>query len=563
MLLLGLILSCKAPESAVERRVVVPIVTINDFHGALAERPLGDDGKRAAGGLPWLAAAIDDLRLQKPDLVLLDGGDTFQGDAAINTSRGLGSVAAFDLLGVDAGAIGNHEFDYGGAPGADPLRGALEEAAKARKAQFLSANIRKSDGSPYAPPGIAPWKMIERNGIQLGVIGLTTTETPQTTLAKNVADLRFEDPVSTVALLAPELRKRGADAIVVVGHLTGSCKPKGFAEPDPECHPDGEIGRLLSELPRGTIDVLVAGHAHTLINQRIGDTFVLEARSHGQILDEIDLVFGPQGLDRDASELHAPWALTHAAVDPGCSRAPFPTAPLDVGGRMLTPKASAIALVTSLMAKAPDLCAPIGCTTHAINRDRGGEAPLGDLVADAMLAQFPTADLAITNSGGLRADLPAGQLRLVDVQSVMPFDNRLELVEVDGAHLAEIVRIGSSGAHGALQVGGHLRYSFDPDNTAGTDRDGDGAVSDWERDRVCAVEVANEPISPSRRYRVATSDFLFGGGDHLGPGFRGATVVAEGPLLRDAIGEYIAKAGGCLDVVPQHRVEVRRGCAAR
>lgn len=557
MLLAWLMFACKAPEPAVSRRVVIPIVAINDFHGALAERPLGEDGRRAAGGLPWLVSAIAALRAEKPDLVLLDAGDTFQGDAAVNASRGMGSVRAFDLLGVDAGAIGNHEFDYGGEPA---LRGALEAAARARRAPFLSANILE-DGAPWLPEGVHPWTMIERQGVKLGVIGLTTTETPQTTLKKNVADLVFADPVETVRRIAPDLRKRGADAIIVVGHLTGSCRPQGFDRPDPSCHPDGEIGRLLAELPPGTIDVIVAGHAHTLIAQRAGDTFVLESRSHGQILNELDLVFGREGLERDASVLHPPWALTHDAVDPGCTGNPFPTTPLDVGGRSLVPDPAAITLVRELVSAAPDLCAPIGCATHTVQRERAQESPLGDLVADAMLAKFPEAAAAITNSGGLRADLPSGQLRLVDVQSVMPFDNRLVLVEVDGEHLREILRIGSSGAHGALQVAG-LSYAFDPTSERGTDRDRDGAVAEWERSRLCDAHVGGRSIEPSARYRLVTSDFLLGGGDHLGPGFAGATVVAEGPLLRDAIAEYIAGAAGCLDVVAGTRVQIRKGCAA-
>ncbi len=556
------LLSCKSPTAAVDHRVTVPIAAINDYHSALAERPL-DGGKSAAGGLPWFAAAIDALRAEHPDLVLLDGGDTFQGDPAMNATRGLGAAQVFDLLKVDAGAVGNHEFDYGGVDGAHPLRGALEAAAAVRHAPFVSANIQNADGSPYQPPGVVPWTMIERHGVQLGVIGLTTTETPQTTLLKHVADLRFADPVTTVASLAPQLRARGADAIIVAGHLTGGCKPPGFAEPDLACRPDGEIGRLLTDLPRGTIDVIVAGHAHTLIAQRIDDTFVVEGRSHGQIINTLDLVFGPKGLDRDASRVNAPWALTHAPTDPGCTGAAFPTTPLPVGERTLTPSAAAIALQSSLIAAGPNLCAPVGCTNAPLTRAREAESALGDVVADAMLTAFPGADGAITNSGGLRADLPAGTVRKSDVQAVMPFENRLVMVDIDGAHLSTLLRIGTSGAHGLVQVSEGLRLQIDPSATAGSDLDGNSAIDDWERDRTCAMTVGGTPIDPNRHYRLVTSDFLFGGGDHLGPAFAGASVIAEGPLLRDAIGDAIGHTKACIDAPPASRITVAPGCAAR
>lgn len=541
--LLAAFVGCRhpAPEPLPEPTwpVTLHIAATNDFHGAFGERPASGDLVR--GGLPVFVGAMDLLRAEHPDLLVLDGGDEFQGDWAVNYTEGEGSLQAFDLLGVDVAAVGNHEFDYGdGEPGTNPLTGRLE-AAFLHAPRFVAANITNADGTPWRPPGLEPYRLVERNGVKIGVIGLTTAETPQTTLAKNVAELRFTDVVEAVRRVEPEVRAAGADVVAVVGHLTGKCE----GAPKPGCAPDGEIGRLLSELPPGTIDLLVAGHAHTVLSARYGDTFVLEDWSHGQTIGRVDLVVNAEGVVPDASVVHPPWDLQHAPLDLKCAEGEYRTAPLDVGGRLVTPSATAKAVVDELVAKAPSLCERVACTTESFLRDRNGESALGDVVADAIYAAFPEVDLAVTNAGGLRADLPKGEILVQDVQAVMPFENRVVLVELTGAQVRELYRIGTSGAHGSLQLSGGT-VAFDPKRTEASDRDGDGRADDWERDRVCGGTVHGAPIVDDQRYKVATTDFLVGGGDHLGPAFKGAPTLVEGPLLRDAIRSYLAAAPACV-----------------
>lgn len=543
-----LLSACHPPQPAVpfQHPVQITIAAINDFHGSLDEKPVQDHPDRARGGLPVLAGAIDQMRADDPELVLLDGGDEFQGDWAVNFSEGAGSVKAFDLLKVDATAVGNHDFDYGDGPtGSNPLTGALETAFL-QAPRFVSANIAKADGTPWAPEGLRGWRMIECGNVKIGVIGLSTMETPQTTLAKNVEGLVFLDPVETIKRVVPEVKAAGADVIVVVGHLTGKCEPKGYYElPAEGCVPDGEIGRLLTELPEGTIDVLVTGHAHTLLASRIGKTFVVQNRNAGAAIGQIDLMVGPDGVVTDASVVHAPWAIEHAKIDPGCDPGEYNLAPLDVGGRMVTPSAAGLALAREIEAKAPDLCEKVACATDGLYRNKTGESALGDVVADAMIAAFPRADAAITNSGGLRGDIPAGAVRRETVQGVMPFENKTILVEMTGKQVRELLRIGASGAHGVLQVSG-VGYTFDPTVMTGTDRDADGKIADWERDRLCGGAVAGAPIVDDKVYRVVTTDFLYGGGDGVGPAFAGTKIVSDGPLVREAILTWMQAQTTCL-----------------
>ena len=280
--LLFVLAACKPtpPAAAVDAApVTLTLLATNDFHGALYETAVPGDkeGTLAIGGLPWLAAAVDHVRAEDPDAILLDGGDEFQGSWPVNATRGRGSVEALNLVGLNATAVGNHEFDYGGLPGHHPLRGALEANSRLSTYPFLTANIFEADGSRYAPEGVAPWVLLERKGKRIAVIGLSTIDTPQTTIPTHVADLRFADVVEAVRGVLPEVEAAKPDVTVLVGHLTGQCEPPGYLEPPgADCRPDGEVGRLLTELPRGTFDVMVLGHAHTLLQQRIDDTFVIE-----------------------------------------------------------------------------------------------------------------------------------------------------------------------------------------------------------------------------------------------------------------------------------------------
>ena len=549
LVVLALLLGCRPPPVAAEPEpaTTLTILAVNDFHGGLYEAPLADQPDQAVGGLPWLAGAVDAVRQEDPDLLLLDGGDMFQGSWPVNATQGMGSVRAMNLLGLDAAAVGNHEFDYGPLADGDPenRRGALEAAAREAEFTWLSANLFTEGGARWSPEGIAPWTLLERKGLRIGVVGLSTVTTPQTTLLENVEDLDFREGVQAVEEILPEVREAEPDVMVLVAHLTGRCEPAGYLQLGEPCTPGDEIGALLTELPRGTFDVMVLGHTHTLMAHRVDDTFLLQNRSQGHVLGRVDLVVGPEGVDHDASTIHPPWAMVHAPVDPGCEEGEYDLSPQELDGRTVTPSAEALDLVRSLEEEAGSLCDPVGCAARVLERSREAESEVGNLLSDAIAWAFPDADFALQNSGGLRANLPEGTLRREHLQAVMPFDNRVVVVELTGAQVQKLLRIGSSGAQGIMQVAG-ARFHFDPSITTGSDLDGDGEVSAWERDRLCDLTVGGAPVDPEETYRVATSDFLYGGGDHLGPAFEGAPILEEGPLLREILFAYVEEQEECL-----------------
>ncbi|MBN2801114.1 MAG: bifunctional metallophosphatase/5'-nucleotidase [Deltaproteobacteria bacterium] len=535
-----------APAEPLAGPVTLHIAALNDFHGSIYEIPVKGDPAHALGGLPWVAAAMSELRAEHPDLILLDAGDSFQGSWPVNNTQGMAQIEAYNYLGVDVTEVGNHDFDYGGVEGGDPVRGALYRAVATANYPFVVSNIQRADtGERWEEGGIRPWVMVERGGVKLAVTGVITQDTPQTTHASHVADLRFASPAESVRALIPEMKAAGAHAIAVLAHLEGECQPPpGFAEPSTDCAVDGELGAFLAALPP-EVDLVLGGHAHTLIANRIGGALVVESRAKGQMIGRVDLVVGPEGVDREASAILPFWVLSHDAVEPGCTGGDFPLDARDLGGRTVAPDPTAVAMVKAMEDQAGTLCEQVGCSTQALGRARVGESAVGDLFSDALLAVYPQADLAVANAGGLRADLPAGPLLKEHLHAVMPFDNEVMLVEMTGAQVELLLQIGSSGSHGQMNLA-NGSYVFDPTAVGGRDLDGDGAVAEWETDRLCEARVGGAALDPDRRYKVVVTDFLFKGGDHLGPAFEGATVLDEGMLAREALMKYVAGQEWCL-----------------
>ena len=540
-----------SPDEVAPEPRNLTILAMNDWHGALYEAIDPEQEGWAYGGLPWFVASIDHLKKQHQHVMLVDGGDAFQGTWPINSSQGSGSVDVFSLLGVSAASVGNHEFDYGPSPlHQHPLRGALRYAAQKAPFPWLAANIYMKTasgetGERWTPEGITPWALVEQDGFRVAIIGLSTQETPTTTRSTYVQDLVFTDPVVAVQELLPEIEAANPDALIVTGHLTGSCKPKSYMEPEAECLPDGEIGRLLTELPRGTIDVIVAGHEHTLLSQRVGDTFVLESRHKGHAITGVSLSIGEEGVITEGSRLLPVFPVHHPAVRPGCDGGSYPRDPITVNGVNLSPSEKAIELVASLEHTSGSLCEVVGCADEDYITDREKASPLGALVSQAMMETMPEALVAVTNAGGLRANLSKGTIRREDIHAVMPFDNELVLVEVPGDDLKLLFEIGTSGAHGMLQVAG-AQLTLHPSKVRSRDLNKNGSKEQWESSRLCTSTIGGRKLRKSEWYPIVTTDFLLTGGDHLGPAFSRARIIKEGPSLRDAIIDYVKAQGECL-----------------
>src|SRR5881296_4165653 len=286
------------PDTARDRPLL-RVLAINDFHGALEPQVWPWSGGRAVGGAVALKSWLDSLtRTCRCATIRLDAGDEMQGTLISNYSFGRPAIAAMNAFGIDAAAIGNHEFDWS----VDTLRARMAGAHY----RFLAANISDS-ATTVTPAWAEPWTVIERGGVRVAVIGLALPETPVNTAPRNVRGLAFDDGAAAVRRVLPRARA-GADYVIVVAHEGAFC--------DAACH--GEIVDLARGLDSGSVDLIVSGHTHSLVNTAVNGIPIVQARSSGAGIAVVDFVRTSTGREVRA-RIETPYAdrvrLDPALVD--------------------------------------------------------------------------------------------------------------------------------------------------------------------------------------------------------------------------------------------------------
>ncbi|MDX2088078.1 MAG: bifunctional UDP-sugar hydrolase/5'-nucleotidase [Kofleriaceae bacterium] len=479
-----------APQRATGARTISVIGT-NDLHGAL-ER------------LPLLAGYLANLReVRTADgggVVLLDGGDMFQGTLESNLGEGIDVVRAYNALGYTAAAVGNHEFDFGPAgPAATPAtveddpRGALKARAAEAKFPFLVSNIiDKSSGNRIAWPNMPASTIVEVSGVKIGLIGASTEATPFTTMPANFVGLQMLAPAQAITLEARGLRDKGAQVVIVTAHIGTKCAHLEQPNDPSSCEKNEELYKLITELPNNTVDVIVAGHTHAAVAHRISDIAVIESYSSGRAFGRVDLRIAADG-HVTSTKIHKPQML--------CEGENLDGNPVPVGmcrtnsyeGKPVRPVAEIeqiVALPIQTAAKRRNEKLGVSATA-VIEKGYEVESSQGNWITDLMLAASPGAQIALTNGGGLRADIPAGELTYGALYEAMPFDNRFAIVELKGANVRSMV---SSN----LQRGGAiLSWS----GIVAKARCKSGKLD-------LAITLGGKPLDDNATYKLVTSDFL-------------------------------------------------------
>ncbi|HUK64698.1 MAG TPA: 5'-nucleotidase C-terminal domain-containing protein, partial [Dongiaceae bacterium] len=347
-------------------------------------------------------------------------------------------------------------------------------------------------------------------GVRIGVLGLCYRHTPTVTLAKYVAHLTFEDDSATAVRLVPALAKR-SDIVIGVGHIPAETDSTRAAR-------GGDLPRLARGVPG--VAAWFGGHSHNLVCDRVAGVPVMIAGAHGEVVGVCDLVVDP---------------IANRVID---SRFDLVRTWADE----VTPDSAMAARVERWNAAVAPLAAKrLGANRHALRRNRGGEGTVGDVVADAMRAASGV-DIALQNSGGLRADLEEGDITRGAVYEVMPFDNLVFTLGLTGAE----VRVALEQAlkyNRVTQVSG-IRYTFDSSRPA--------------MDRVLTLtDTRGAPLDSAKVYRVAVNDFMATGGDNYDVLSGGRNRENSSVLVRDALEQFIAErcAKGPLDVSPDGRIQ--------
>ncbi|HEY8278402.1 MAG TPA: bifunctional UDP-sugar hydrolase/5'-nucleotidase [Bdellovibrionota bacterium] len=541
------------------------IVGTNDFHGYLrsVESDLGGSTVKI-GGAEWFAGYADILQRKYGDrLILLDGGDMFQGTIDSNMFHGQSVVDFFNLLPYRAVAVGNHEFDYGPEKrGGKDLLGALKARMRQAKAPFVAANIfYKKSSKIWREKNLYPSVLVKAGDYKVGIIGLTTTSAPGKTLPKNVEHLEFRDFEAPVLVEAFKLRKQGADLVLITTH-----EGDGSSKDDP-------IYKLLHALPKGTVDAVVSGHTHSEMHDFVNGVPVIQSKTRGIYFGRIDLFVDKHSrkVDAEKTKIHdmhwicGTWfknsedcdqkvANDKIAAGKAQKSEYLPLRTPTYEGEEVKPSEAVRKVLAPYLAKADERRKEVvGEAKADFDWYPSGENQMGTLLLDAFHDRFPEAKVIYMNGGGIRRRLFKGPITFGDIYEVLPFDNHAVLVKVTGKQMKDLVRPLVSGLYHVPALWGIKVSYFNRDDSA-FDRDlnGDGKKEKWERDRLDPVrglvwEDTGKPVRDDEEFWIATIDYLVEGGDNTGRVFKQVPASKRKyfeAVPHDIVSEYLKKHRG-------------------
>ncbi|KWX73191.1 bifunctional 2',3'-cyclic-nucleotide 2'-phosphodiesterase/3'-nucleotidase [Paenibacillus jilunlii] len=492
--------------------VKVHILGINDFHGQLDTTSYVGDN--AVGTAAILATYLKTARAQYANSLLVHNGDSVGASAPVSSmERDKPTLEWMNLMKFDVGNLGNHEFDQGVAAlkaqiygGVDPVNKTITHAPV--NFDYINANaVDKDTGKPI----IKPYTVKEVGGVKIGFIGVVTKATPSKVSPAGTAGVRFlsaEEEVAAIGKYAAELQKQGVETIIVLAHDPATTKGDVTT---------GEAADLAKALPADSpVDVIVAGDNHALANGVVNGKLIVQAYSYGTAFEDIKLVIDP--ITKDVKSKSATVTSTIQ--------------------KNVTPDKETQDLVNYYLKKYPVLTLPVGTTDGSVTRTDAynNETPLGNLIADAMRqADFKDgskdiADFAFMNPGGIRADLPKGNVSFGDLAKVQPFGNTLVKLTLTGEQIKTLLqqqwgtKADGTADTKTLQISG-LKYTANMYLPVA--------------DRIASLtKTDGTPISMTQSYTAVVNNFMAAGGDNYSVLTQASESLA-GPIDLDVFYEYV------------------------
>jgi 5'-nucleotidase len=536
LLILALALSTCATHAPERGTVTLMLAAINDFHGNL-ELPAGgvpeineatrEVTRTPAGGVARLATVIERLRAQHPHFAFVSSGDLVGASPlASGYFDDEPTIEAMNSVKLDLNGVGNHEFDRGRdellrlQSGGCPRDGCKSGGSfGGAKFQFLAANVVVRDTGKTL---FAPYAIREFGGIKVAFIGVTLKETPAILSRAAVAGLDFLDEAETVNRLVPELKRAGAEAIIVLIHQGGINR----GGPNDCTDFRGPIIDIVRRFDRA-VDVVISGHTHQAYICRIEGRLLTSAGSYGRVLTAIELQ-----LDRTTRDVVAANAVNHVV------RGDVPENPL-----LAALAARQVQLLRTLDRAVGRITQPM---LNIQNSD--GESPLGQLIADAHLEATADAgaEVAFMNPGGIRVPIDfsgEGAVTYSALYAVQPFGNHLVTMTLTGDELLRLLeqQWSISGLR-RLQVSKGSGFAYNPEQPEGARIVRDSVVINGQR------------LQAKREYRITVNSFLADGGDNL-PILREGRNRVAGVLSLDALVAYFGRQS---PVAPGAERRVRR-----
>ncbi len=442
----GFTTSCFGPKYPGKKFV---IFHTNDTHSRVTE---GSDEL----GFARISAIIEKERKENENRTLFfDAGDTFHGKLFANLNKGKSTAEIFNAMKLDAIAPGNHDFNYGYKH--------LLELTKAKNFTALAANVYDQRNQRL----FAANKIFEKDGVRFGVFGLATPETLYKTHPKNVEGLKFLDPLKTAKEQVKELQGKDVDVIIGVGHI-GSDETTKIKS--------SQIAKEVNGL-----HLFVDGHSHQTLNEKHGDTLLVQIGEHTNNLGRVELFF-----DEKTKKVNIEEKLLKFAEY-----------------KDIKPDPKIVTIINKYNKINDDLTSDVVAKTdielsgeREIVRTR--ENILGNLIATSILKKTG-ADFALQNGGGIRETIKKGDITKKDIIEVLPFNNIVMKVEITGKKLIEAIEHGISDypePKGAFPNVAGMKIVFDSNNKV-----------------ISALDQYGRKIEENKTYTLATNDFLLAGGD--------------------------------------------------
>lgn len=522
----------------------ISIFSINDFHGhiqpksptpvmaRLPDPKTGEIKPQAAGGAAYLATVLDGLRAQRQHSIFVAGGDLIGASPQLSSLLAdEPTLSALSAMGLDATALGNHDLDAGLTELLRKSRGECAPAGcvwpefKGAKFPYLAVNMLDAEtGKPVLPTH----KIMEVAGLKIALVGAVTRDTPKVIVAKSIRGLRFIDEADAMNALIPQLRAEGAQLLVAMMH-EGSVFDGPANDPTYACEGLRSRGADIANRLDPAYGIIISGHTHNAYTCKINGRLLVQAGSFGGWITESRLKVTATGQVLDAQAVNYPVLQGVNAPNPA---------------------------FVALVQRAGELTnairnRPINTlTTGAIRNPVApyGDSTLGNLITDAQLAYAKkrgAADIAMINSGGIRADLtvePGKPVTLSDLFAIQPFSNELVVMTLNGAQLRELVvrQLPKTPAPRRFaQVSNNFRFQWSQaaDGTSTLD----------------SLTLDGQPLVETKDYRVVVNNFMAEGGDDFSVFRQGRDKVNLGVDL-DALVEWIAENPKGVDQIQAGRI---------
>ena len=505
--------------------VAVKVLAINDFHGnlmpALGGIRVRDPADRSksinipAGGAEHMSTLLKQLRAKNPNHIFVAAGDLIGASPLLSALfHDEPTIESLSVMGLEASAVGNHEFDKGatellrmqngGCSSIDGCKGPLP--FKGASFKYLAAStVVEATGKTLFPA----YHVKTFQGIPVAFIGLTLKETPTIVVPSGVRGLSFRDEAQTINALVPEIKRQGIEAIVVLIHEGGV--PAGDYNECPGI--SGAIVDVVGKLDKG-VDMVISGHTHRAYNCRIDGRLVTSGDKYGTILTQIDMLLDPK-----TGKVISTQAENLIVRTDSFAKDPVQTELIAAYEKLVVPLAKRV----------------VGRIGAALSRDSNaaGENALGQVLADAQLlaTQDAGAQVAFMNPGGIRAALGMpvdGQVRYEELFAVQPFYNNLVTMTLSGEQLVQLLeqQWRNQPAARLMQVSRGFSYTWDAARPVG------------QRVVVESVRLNGQAISADSQMRVTVNAFMASGGDNFNV-LRSGSDQRTGMMDVDAFELYI------------------------